>query len=227
MSTAYISFEEQVRIPSDAFDLPGFRRWVHSDDYPERGKISFIDGEIVVDLSPEEISSHAQLKLSIHAQLWMFVRKHKLGKCYPDGVLLINEAANFSNEPDFMYCSVDSLKSGRVQTREFVEDSGRFVELAGSPDLVVELVSRTSVRKDTKLLRDRYYAAGIGEYWLIDARGEEIDFKLLKRGKSGYLETTPDADGFLRSTVLNALFQLTRTWNEILGFEYTLRELEH
>lgn len=226
MSTAYISFEEQVRIPSAAFDLPGFRRWVHSDEYPERGKISFIDGEIVVDMSPEEISSHASLKLALQAKIYSLVVENHLGKCYPDGVLLINEAANVSNEPDFMFCSVDSLKSGRAQAREFVADSGRFVELAGSPDLVVELVSRTSVRKDTKLLRDRYYAAGIGEYWLIDARGEEIDFKLLKRGKSGYIETTPDADGFLRSNVLNASFQLTRTWNEILGFEYTLRELE-
>ncbi|TWU09125.1 hypothetical protein CA54_43650 [Symmachiella macrocystis] len=224
MSTAYISFEEQVRIPSDAFDLPGFRRWVHSDDYPERGKISFIDGEIVVDLSPEEISSHASLKLALQTKLNSMVIEHHLGKCYPDGVLLINESANVSNEPDFMFCSIEALRSRRVQEREIVEDSRRFVELADSPDLVVELVSRTSVRKDTKLLRDRYYAAGIGEYWLIDARGEEIDFKLLKRGKSGYLETTPDADGFLRSTVLNASFQLTRTWNEILGFEYTLRD---
>ena len=55
MSVTYVSFEEQVRIPAGALDLPGFRRWVHSDEFPERGKVSFINGEIVVDMSPEEL----------------------------------------------------------------------------------------------------------------------------------------------------------------------------
>jgi Uma2 family endonuclease len=155
MSTAFISFEERVRVPFDAFDLEGFRRWVHSEGYPERGKISFIDGEVVVDMSPEEIQSHASLKLALQSKLFSLVTEHHLGKCYPDGVLLINENANVSNEPDFMFCSLDSLKVKRVREREIVENSGRFVELAGSPDLVVELVSRYYQRKKTKLLRDR------------------------------------------------------------------------
>jgi len=222
MATAYISFEEQVRIPSDAFDLAGFRRWVHSDDYPERGKVSFINGEIVVDMSPEDLSAHAALKSDLHAHLWNFVHARKLGRCYTDGVLLINEEANVSNEPDLIFCSYESLESKRVQPREFVEGSGRLVELAGSPDIVVELVSRSSVRKDTKLLRETYFAAGIPEYWLIDARGEEIDFKLLTRGETEYVETPADAEGFRESKVLGAAFLITRLWNDLSGFEYTL-----
>lgn len=224
MSVAYVSFEDQVRIPSDAFDLSGFRRWVHSDEYPERGKISFIDGEIVVDMSPEEISSHAMLKSDLHAQLWMFVRTHKLGVCYPDGVLLINEAAMISNEPDIMFCSTDSLKTRRVQPREFELNSGRYVELAGSPDLVVELVSRSSVRKDTRLLRDAYFAAGIDEYWLIDARGDRVEFQLLTRGENGYVPAPADSDGYQPSAVLRASFRITREWNDVTGAEYTLHD---
>ncbi len=224
MSTAYITFEERIRVPFDAFDLEGFRRWVHSDDFPERGKVSFIDGEVVVDISPEEIQSHASLKLALQSKLHAFSTEHQLGKCYPDGVLLINESANVSNEPDFMFCSFDALKTKRVQEREFVEDSGRYVELAGTPDLAVEIISRYSKRKDTELLRDRYFAAGITEYWLINARGDDIDFKLLTRGEDGFIETTPDPDGYRRSDVLGASFLITRQWNEISGFDYTLHQ---
>jgi Uma2 family endonuclease len=224
MSTAYVSFEERVRVPSDAFDLQGFRRWVHSDDFPERGKISFIDGEVVVDMSPEEIDSHSSLKSDLHAQLWVFVRQNGLGRVYPDRTLLINESAGLSAEPDMMFCGNSSLESKSVYKREFVAGSGRYVELVGSPDLVVEIISRYSVRKDTELLREKYFTAGIAEYWLIDARGENIEFKLLTRGGDGFVETAQDDEGYRRSDALGASFLLTRQWNEISGFDYTLHE---
>ena len=34
--------------------------------------------------------------------------------------------------------------------------------------MTLEVVSSSSVRKDTVDLRDRYYKAGILEYWLVD-----------------------------------------------------------
>ncbi len=39
-------------------------------------------------------------------------------------------------------------------------DAGRYVELEGAPDLVVEIVSDSSVAKDTQRLPPRYAAAG-------------------------------------------------------------------
>lgn len=224
MSIAYVSFEEQVRVPKEALDLQGYRHWVHSREFPERGSVSFIDGEIVIDMSPEEIDTHASLKSDLHSQLWVYVRRNGIGKVFPDGTLLVNDAVSLSTEPDIMFCRNESLKSKAVQKRELVEGSGRFVELAGSPDLVVEIVSRYSERKDRELLRESYYKAGIVEYWLIDARGEEIDFQLLSRGDAGFVETPPDDHGFRRSTVLGSSFLLTREWNEISGFDYTLHE---
>lgn len=96
------------------------------------------------------------------------------------------------------------------------------MEVVGSPDLVVEIVSRHSVRKDTLLLRERYFLAGIEEYWLIDARGEEIDFQLLVRGEEAFFPAPPDADGYCRSKVFEARFRLTRDRNPVGGYRYTL-----
>jgi hypothetical protein len=47
MSTIVIA--DQVRIPSWVSDQESFRRWSRSDDYPEKGWVSFRDGEIWVD----------------------------------------------------------------------------------------------------------------------------------------------------------------------------------
>lgn len=217
-----VLYEDDVRIPADVFDLDGFRRWAHSPDFPQRGKISFFDGEIHIDMSPEEIETHNKIKAAIIACLERWVARHNLGDLLVDGALLVNELANLSTEPDLLFCSFDALQFGRVTYREAVDGSLRFVEVAGTPDAVVEIVSRYSERKDTQELRRRYFLAGIAEYWLIDARGQTIDFQLLKRGKTRYSAVRPDAEGFRRSAVLGGEFRIARDRNRVGGYRYTV-----
>lgn len=213
-------YQDDVRIPADVFDLAGFRRWAHSPDFPQRGKISFLDGEIHIDMSPEEIETHNKIKMAIGAVLHAWIMRLNLGDLLADGALLVNAIAKLSTEPDLIFCSFRSLAAGRVAYREAVDGSLRFVEVTGTPDLVVEIVSRYSERKDTQELRRRYFLAGIAEYWLIDARGEEIDFQLLKRGKTRYVAVRPDAEGFRRSAVLGGEFRMTRDRNRVGGYRY-------
>jgi len=42
--------------------------------------------------------------------------------------------------------------------------------------MVVELVGDASVGKDRRRLPPAYFAAGVTEFWLIDARGPELEF---------------------------------------------------
>src|SRR5665213_3532938 len=69
MSVGAVMFEDQVRVPSDVFNLQKFREWAHSDGFPETGQISFIDGEIEIDKSPEELSSHNRVKRDLSTDL--------------------------------------------------------------------------------------------------------------------------------------------------------------
>lgn len=54
-----------------------------------------------------------------------------------------------------------------------------------------------------------YHRAGINEYWLIDARGEEISFQILDWRKKGYVAATK-RDGWQFSLVFKYWFRLTR-----------------
>src|SRR5438067_13083002 len=48
-----IIISDSVRIPKSITDLASFRRWAYSDSFPEQGRISYLKGEIWVDLSIE------------------------------------------------------------------------------------------------------------------------------------------------------------------------------
>ena len=88
------------------------------------------------------------------------------------------------------------------------------IELRGTPDWVVEIVSRSSVRKDTQLLVETYYRAGVTEYWLIDARFDPLRFAIFARGESAY-EPAPDQDGWLTSSVFQRQFRFEREEDEL------------
>ncbi|MEO8499105.1 MAG: Uma2 family endonuclease [Planctomycetota bacterium] len=222
MATGSLFIEGNIRVPSNVYDLNGFRRWVHSDSYPEHGRFAYLAGEVCFNMSPEELETHNKLKRAVTRFLDIWVDSNDVGEILADGALLVNEAADLSCEPDVTFCSWESLESGRVKYLEAVEGSERYVEVVGGPDLVVEVISRSSVYKDTQALPPLYFAAGVLEYWLIDARGGEIDFRLKARGDAGWRDVEPDGDGFYQSDVLGGKFRLIRELNRVGGFRYEL-----
>jgi Uma2 family endonuclease len=210
-----------LEVPASAFTLAGFRAWATADDFPERVRLTFVNGEITLDMSNEELHTHVVVKGEIARVLMTLNRELKLGKFFPDGVLVSNEEGNVSNNPDALFLSRDTVQANRAT---FVPRKGRaglYAEIAGTPDWVLEVVGDSSVRKDTRQLREAYHRAGVPEYWLVDARGEEIVFQILLHRKSGYVAAT-SRDGWQRSRVFGRSFRLTRERDEFDLWEYTL-----
>lgn len=214
--------ETPVGVPMSAFQLSGFREWAHSDGFPASGQVSFLNGEVFVDMSPEDLETHNKCKTGLTAGWYNFLTTFDVGEVISDGMLLLNDQANLGTEPDGLLCLYESIRSKRVQYTEVVEGSDRFVEVRGAPDLAAEVVSRSSVRKDTVTLMDLYYRAGISEHWLIDARRSEIDFRIFVRGENGFTPAEADQDGFVRSGVLNHWFCMTRTRTAVGYWRYAL-----
>jgi Uma2 family endonuclease len=216
-----MSDTEVYRIPASATTLGGFRAWAASDDFPMRGRISFIDQDIIIDMSPEEFQTHNKVKAIISAELLLLVRRRELGEIFFDRMLLTNEAAGISTEPDAMFVSRETFiaQNARLVPRE--QHPGEYLELVGTPDWVLEVVSRSSVVKDTRQLRQAYHQAGIPEYWLVDALGKQISFQILQRRRSGYVAVSSRA-GWRRSAVFGCEFQLTRKRDSAGIWQYDL-----
>lgn len=214
--------DESVSIPATVRDLNSFRDWVHSEEFPDHVRASYIRGEIILEMSPQEIESHAKLKMTFYGELWDIVKKDDSGNLFPDPTHFVNEEADVSNEPDLIFVSWDRLRSGQVEYCERKEGSRRLIEVVGSPDMVAEIVSDSSVNNDTKKLPKSYFDAGVQEYWLVDARGEEIDFRIMTRGKSRFKRVSPDADGFVRSPIYQREFRLHRDLDPVGLYRYLL-----
>lgn len=210
-----------LHIPRDAFTHSGFRKWVLADDFPEKVPVTFLSGEIYVDMSKEELATHSAVKTEVCLTVGNLNKEQQRGKLYINGVLVTNKEGKVSNNPDAVLVLFESLRSGRVRMTPRERRQGQFIEIQGSPDWLLEIVSDSSVRKDTIQLRRAYHRARVSEYWLIDARGEEIAFQILHWRKNGYV-AAPTRDGWQKSRVFDREFRLERRRDEFGLWEYTL-----
>jgi len=214
---------EQLRLclPTSIFTYEGFCDWAASDAYPERGRISYLNGEVYIDMSPEEIETHNKVKAAVNRVIGNLNEELDLGEDYPDGVQLRNDAIGLNTVPDGILVRWDALESGRVRLVARKRRRGEYVQLNGAPDWVLAVVSQTSVDKDTRDLRRLYFRQGIPEYWLINARREEIDFQILVRGRTRYAAVKPHS-GWPASPVFGRSFRLERSRNRLGLWKYTL-----
>lgn len=202
-----VVIEDRVIIPAWVDDLESYRRWARSGGYPNQGWYSFLNGQIWVDLSREELFSHNLVRSACTAVLGSLMHT-VVGGYYVNGrMLLSHSGVNLSTEPDGLAVSWKALESGRLRLIE--GKNGDYVELEGAPDIVLEILSSTSVRKDTQVLRDLYWRAEIAEYWLVDARSEQPRLDILQHGPEGYV-SAPAQDGWLTSRVFGRAFRLVK-----------------
>jgi hypothetical protein len=126
----------EFQIPPGIDSLESFRRWYASDDFPEEGRIAFINGEVFVDMSKEAIESHALVKSQIGAILTQIGDNEEIGMTMIDGCRLVNVNADVSNVPDVTFVAFETIESGRVTFTPGKVDPNEGIELVGSPDLV-------------------------------------------------------------------------------------------
>ena len=84
---------------------------------------------------------------------------------FPDGSLF---------KPDFIFVSAEKAKS-------FFKSKDS--TLHGVPDMVAEIFSRSTMKRDLGIKKDVYERNGVGEYWIIDPWSEYIQVYLLRDGK--------------------------------------------
>jgi Uma2 family endonuclease len=210
-----------VNVPTAAFTLAGFRTWSSSDDFPEGGKITYIGGEIMIDMSPERLDSHMAVRSEVCRVAANIVADADLGRFYLGGTRFVHEQNGVSNEPAALFVSWAAFAAKRirmVRTRDWRD----FIEREGSPEWVLEIVSPSSVFEDTVQFRAAYHRAGVAAYWRIDARGDKVRFEILHHGPDGYLQAIKKKGGWQESKVFGKQFRLLRIKDRLGNVAYRL-----
>lgn len=219
---------ERFRIPVDAHTFEGFWRWIESAEFPESGRIDFLGGEIEADMSPEDLYTHGALKVEIVRKLGGLVIDTGLGDLQSDRVRFRSPFASITSEPDVIVVSRESIENGRVRLIPSVqrERPDSILAFEGAVDLIVEIVSDSSVGKDLTRLPPFYARAGVRELWLLDARKADLRFDLLTLQRDVYVPVAPDAGGWRRSPSLEKAFRLQRFHQPPFPWRYRLEHRE-
>ncbi len=198
---------DAIWVPQWVTNLHSFRRWAWSDEFPQHGRVDYLDGNVWVDPSMEEFLTHNQIKTAFYAVLIPLILEGRMGRFVPDRMRITHLRARLSAEPDGAYASWNTLRSKRLRMRKGARKG--YMELRGTPDMILEAISDSSVQKDTQVLMGLYWKAGIPEFWLVDARQDPPRFDIFKHTARGYVAVKKQK-GWLRSAVFGKEFQLVR-----------------
>ena len=134
--------------------------------YQEEFREEMIGGKVVA-MSPRPMYNHNHIAFNI-AVLFSNYLRGKPCTVIPDGTdLYLTEEDRFV--PDVMVvCDRDKIRRDGVY---------------GAPDLVVEVLSPSTMRNDRMRKKEVYQACGVREYWLVDPENRTIEQYLLQDGK--------------------------------------------
>lgn len=168
----------QMVMPTGATPLNDLNGWPvqgewRYEDYqrlPDDGKrYEIIKGVLYVANAPSLEHQFAAFKVAF--QLELYVGERALGLVVPAPFEVHLSELSRPVQPDVIYISAARQPPFGVKIFE------------GAPDLIVEVVSPSSIRLDRTTKFDAYEAAGVAEYWIVDTKTRSVEVYTLARGE--------------------------------------------
>jgi Uma2 family endonuclease len=161
------------------------------DDYvlfPDDGmRHELIDGEHYLTPSPNR--KHQKVSGNLHLLIASWLEEHPIGQIYYAPFDVVFSKFDVV-EPDLLYMSNE--RASEVLTQANVQ---------GAPEIVIEIGSPGTRKRDETIKRRLYERTGVSEYWIVDPEldvvrvyrrgGDEFDRPLELRTESGDVLTTP------------------------------------
>ncbi|MCP9446759.1 MAG: Uma2 family endonuclease [Nitrospira sp.] len=141
-------------------------------------------------LTPALNTKHQRVLGHVHVALYTYLRHHIIGQVSiaPYDVVLSDEDVV---QPDLLFISTARLS--------IVTD----INVRGTPDLIVEILSEATRKKDEVTKRKLYERYGVQEYWLVDPELEMV--KVLRLSGNQYVraaELSKEAHDVLTTPLL-------------------------
>lgn len=194
MSTAHYNFETFTGF-SPISEVGPYR----ADDYwklPEGEPVELIRGRLVMSPCPTPLH---QIIVGLLFQVLQDAADHSSGLTIlsPMDVVLSDDTIL---QPDLLYVAKErrNIVGSRVE---------------GPPDLVIEILSPGTSRRDRTEKLDLYAKYGVAEYWIVDPDAQLFEFLILDEGR--YVVTQPANDRYQSPRLSEVEIDLAAFWQEI------------
>lgn len=135
---------------------------------PSDGKRhEIIDGEHVV--TPTAETYHQTVSRRVQFQLYRQIEEPGQGEV-------------FNAPTDLQLSEVDIVQPDLIVVLTAKKSIITRTRIKGIPDLVVEITSKDSAKRDRLLKKELYQKAGIPEYWILDPKNRVVEQYVLKEG---------------------------------------------
>jgi len=150
-------------------------------------RYELINGELIMVPGPSKF--HQKSGGDLYVSLYLFITGNNLGEIYyaPYDVILDE---NNTVQPDILFISNENSLNNQDKA------------LYGAPDLVVEIISPSSVIYDRNIKKELYEKYGVKEYWLVDIENKTVEIFENIEGKFSLFSYAVEK-GKLTSKVLN------------------------
>ena len=179
-------------------------KWTYADycTWPEEERWELIDG-VAYDMCPAPSTTHQSVVMELGYILSNFFRDRRC-RVLPAPVDVLLPRSNESDELVDTVVQPDLLV---ICDREKIAERA----VRGAPDLVVEVLSPSTAKKDEGIKRDRYEQAGIVEYWLVHPIDHTVFRYSLMNGHYG----RPEVFGAGDAMASTRFPDLVVVWDEI------------
>ena len=167
---AWIVAEIQQSLLEEQVRRQQYLKWLT----PER-KAEFVQGKVVMQ-SPACVE-HLSCVSLISIFLGIYVRVRNLGEVYTEKALIHLKRNDYL--PDICYFS-----------KEKVAKFGMGQMLFPAPDLIVEVLSKSTAKMDRTTKHADYAAHGVPEYWIVHPTDYYVEQYVLLAGTDKYLPAT-------------------------------------
>ena len=133
---------------------------------------------------------HQRIAGNVYFNMRLFVEEKSLGEVFSAPLDVVLNEHN-APQPDVFFVSKD---------RSFILDEKEQVVI-GTPDIVVEILSPGSVKKDRIEKKEIYERSGIREFWIVDPSYRIVEIFLLTEG-TYQLSDVAEEEGIVKSSVL-------------------------
>ncbi len=160
---------ETIKVQEDISDKKSYL--INLDKYlnevSELTKSEFIDGKIVIH-SPA-CEKHIYANGNIHKVLSQYVSHHNLGVVTQEKAAVVMPKSGNIYEPDLCFFSNEIIQQNF---------SGN-TKLFPVPDIIIEILSESSINRDRRIKFNDYSKNQVKEYWIVDTELETVELWIL------------------------------------------------
>ena len=171
--------------------------------FPDDGKRhELIDGEHYVTPSPN--TKHQRILGSLHLLIGSWLESHGVGQVFMAPYDVVVSDLDVV-EPDLFYLSNE--RAAKVLTP---------LHAKGVPELVIEIASKATRKRDETIKRRLYEQAGVSEYWVVDPEVDAV--RVYRRDGDRFarpIELSREAGDVMTTALLPGLqIPLTRVFRD-------------